>query len=265
MTDNRRQFLKTAVAGAVAAPPARRTIPVALIQFDAVAEQFDRNLSRMEELVADAVGRGARWVMFHEGTVCDYTPRLEELAEPVPGGRSTDRMAQVSRKNNCWISFGLSERDRDRFYIAQVFTGPRGFVHRYRKTWIWRDPSDKGYRNEWARYDPGTGPEIFEIDGLKATCFICADGDSPRCIQRAAALRPQIVFYPNNRGGLPAFEAFGAFARTIGAPMLVTNRTGMSWMHPCKGGCVVFSATGEVLAKANREGREETLLYQLEV
>lgn len=265
LSNNRRQFFKTAVAGAIAAPRAKRTVDVALVQFDAVPEEIDRNLARMEELVGNAVEQGARWVMFHEGTVCDYTPRLNELAEPVPGGRCCARMIQLARRRNCWISFGLAERDRDRFYITQVFCGPKGFVYSYRKTWIWRDPSDKGYRDEWARYDPGTGPEIFEMDGLKATCFICADGNAARCIQRAAAVNPEIVFYPNNRSNLPAFEKFGEYARTIRAPMLVTNRTGMSWMHPCKGGCVVYSAAGEVLAKANREGREETLLYRLEV
>jgi predicted amidohydrolase len=47
--------------------------------------------------------------------------------------------------------------------------------------------------------------------------------------------------------------------------MLVTNRTGLSWVHDCQGGNVVYSATGEVLAKANREGREEILIHDLEV
>ena len=47
--------------------------------------------------------------------------------------------------------------------------------------------------------------------------------------------------------------------------MLVTNRVGKSWMHQCAGGCVVYSSTGDVLAKANRDGREEILLHHLEL
>jgi predicted amidohydrolase len=78
-------------------------------------------------------------------------------------------------------------------------------------------------------------------------------------------VRPQVVFYPNNRSNLPKFEVFGERAAQIGAPMLVTNRVGKSWMNDTKGGCVIYSATGEVLAKANREGREEILLYDLPV
>lgn len=242
-----------------------RTWRVALVQFDAVPEQPERNLREMERLARQAVSQGARLVMFHEGTLTDYTPRLNELAERVPDGQACQRISSLARQLRCFISFGLSEREADRFYITQVFFGPEGLVYRYRKAWLWREPSDQGYRNEHARYDPGPGPERFTIDGIVATCFICADGEAPRCIQRAKALRPQLVFYPNNRGGLPDFPVFGARAKEIGAPMLVTNRVGKSWMHDCKGGCVAFDAQGNVLEKANREGREEVLMVDLRI
>jgi predicted amidohydrolase len=203
--------------------------------------------------------------MFHEGTLTDYTPRLNELAEQVPDGPACQHVAALAKQLGCFISFGLSERDGDRFYITQVFFGPEGLVHRYRKAWLWREEKDGGYRNEQARYDPGPGPERFTIDGIVATCFICADGEAPRCIQRAKALRPQLVFYPNNRGGLPDFPVFGARAKEIGAPMLVTNRVGKSWIHPCNGGCVAFDSHGNVVAKANRQGREEILMVDLAI
>jgi predicted amidohydrolase len=225
----------------------------------------DKNLRSMERLTRKAVGLGARWVMFHEGTLTDYTSRLDELAEPVPGGGSTRRMMDLAGELNCFISFGLSERDGDRFYIAQAFVGPGGFVHSYRKTWLWRSERDEGYRNEWARYDPGPGPEAFEFDGLKAVCFICADGEAPRCIDRAEAIRPEIVFFPNNRGSLPGFRVFGERAKRLGAPMLVTNRVGKSWVYDCRGGCVVYSSTGRVLARANRDGEEEILIHKLRI
>lgn len=241
------------------------TIPLALIQFDAVPEESAANLAKMRSLAEEAAVGKARWIMFHEGALCDYTPRVAELAERVPDGEATQSMLELAQTLGVYISFGLSEADGPRRFITQVFVGPEGFVYRYRKSWLWRQPDDAGYRHEWARYDPGTGPELFAIDGVEATCFICADGEAPRCVERAAALGPQVVFFPNNRGSLPAFEVFGERARTIGAPMLVTNRTGRSWTHDCVGGCVVFGADGAVLAKANREGCEEILRHDLEV
>ncbi|MDK1032784.1 MAG: carbon-nitrogen hydrolase family protein, partial [Planctomycetia bacterium] len=175
-----------------------RIIPVALIQFDAVPEHIEENLDRMEHLAEMAVEAGARWVMFHEGTVCDYTPRVADFAEPVPDGKSTQRMVKVAKRLGCYISFGVTEREDERFYITQVFVDRGGLVHAYRKSWLWRQPDDDGYRHEWARYDTGTGPELFAFDGVQATCFICADGEAPRRIERAAMLNPQVVFYPNN-------------------------------------------------------------------
>ncbi len=281
MASNRRDFLKnvfffTAAPGALAAQPnspdesdkpdTRIKIPVALVQFDAVPEQIDRNLREVERLTERAVSLGARWIMFHEGTLCDYTPRLRELAEPVPSGRSTGRIENLAHRLKCYISFGLSEVDNGRYYITQVFVGPSGFVYKYRKTWLYRHTGpDPTYRNEWVRYDPGTGPDLFLFDGIKATCFICADADAPRCIQRAAELAPQVVFFPINRGGIPRVEFEGEHARSIHAPILATNRVGYSWTHGMKGGSAMFSADGKVLAQANTNGEEEILVHALEI
>jgi predicted amidohydrolase len=258
-----------------------KAIPLALVQFDAVPEQIELNLQETERLAEKAVSLGARWVVFHENSLCDYTARVKELAEQVPEGPSTRRLLKLAQRLKCYLSFGLGlklaqrlkcylsfglgETRDSRYYITQVFVGPEGFLYRYRKTWVWLEPEDKGYRNEWMRFDPGTGPELFSIDGVQATCFICADGEAARCIERAAGLKPQVVFYPNNRAKLPEFDVFGHRAKTIQAPMLVTNRVGFSWMHKCEGGCVSYSKQGEVQAKANREGQEEILLHNLEV
>ncbi len=247
------------------ATPSERTIRVALVQFDAIPEQVERNREQMIRLAKQASESGARWVLFHEGAVCDYTPRLDELAEPVPDGPTTCRMMALAKELKVFLSFGLSEREGQRFYITQVFVGPAGFVTRYRKTWLWRSPEDQGYRNEWSRYDPGTGPELFDIDGVKAACFICADGNSARCLERIHRLRPQVAFHPNNRKSLTDDAEYARRAKTIGAPLLVPNRVGNSWMHACDGGSAILGADGTLLARANREGREEILIYDLPI
>ena len=281
MPQNRRAFLENLAAStagwalatganpgvvpAAAKQSQARTIPVALIQCDSVAGEIKRNLDNMERLTEQAAKAGARWIMFHELTLCDYADKPEMVAETVPQGATTRRMAKLAQRLRVFCAFGLAEKHGDRLYDSQVFVGPKGYFYHYRKTWLWLEPKDDGFRDEWARYDPGTGPEIFRLDGVRATCFICADGDSRRCHDRAAALKPQVVFFPNNRQSLPSFEDFGKIAARIGAPMLVANRVGRSVIYDCKGGCAVFSAQGEVLAKANREGREEILQYELQL
>jgi predicted amidohydrolase len=240
-----------------------RTLRIALVQFDARPEKVATNTRAIKVLSTRAARLGAEFVMFHEGTLCDYTPRLKKIAERVPEGKHARELEKVARELGIYLSYGLSEVDGDRYYITQVFNAPHGFLYKYRKTWLWREESDKGYRNEQARYDPGTGPDLFEIAGLRATCFICADGEAPRCIERARSLKPEIIFYPNNREELPGQSVFGKRARLIGAPMLVTNRVGKSWMHRCKGGCVVYDRAGSILAAANTNGSEEILGYDL--
>ena len=110
---------------------------------------------------------------------------------------------------------------------------------------------------------------MFEIDGVRATCYICADANAPRCIQRAKNLRPQVVFWPVNACTHdPTWlrDMMAAHARAIGAPVLMANRIGDSWAWKGgNGGAAVYSAAGELLAGANCEGKEEILIYDLEI
>lgn len=247
---------------------------IALVQFDSVPEQNARNVEAIARLATTAAGRGAKFIMFHEVTVTDYVGDVEKFSEEVPGGPACQSIGALAKSLGVYISFGLSEKTDDkRYYITQVFMGPQGFVYKYRKTWINRGPSvgdgvvgDNGYRNEHARYDCGTGPEIFSIGGLRATCFICADAGAQRCIDRARLLGPDIVFFPNNRASyLGRRGSFLKIAAEIGAPMLVANRVGKSWMHDCRGGCAFISGSGEVLANTLPGAQEEILIFDLPV
>ena len=246
-----------------------RVIRVAVVQFNAIPEQVDHNLGEMERLARQAAAGGARWIAFHEGTVCDYTDHVERLAEPVPNGKSTVRMEQVAKAIDCIISFGLSEQDGDRFYITQVFVGPEGYFYHYRKTWLHKNFEDRGFRDEYARYDPGTGPELFQIDGIQASCFICADHTSSRCIQRMKALNPQVVFHPVNIATNDTTwvrKIVEDCSKEIGAPVITANRVGASWVHrDGNGGSAIYSGEGRLLAGANSEGREEILYHDLAI
>ena len=152
MVESRRGFLKTLVVGTAggalwAGPEGGdlraaengdgvRNIRVALVQCDSVAEQVERNLDNMERLAEQAVKSGARWIMFHELTVCDYADKSEGVAELVPQGISTTRMTKVAERLHCIIIFGLAEKCQGRIYDSQVFVGPKGYFYHYRKTWL---------------------------------------------------------------------------------------------------------------------------------
>ncbi len=241
-----------------------KTFRVALVQFDSKPGQVQKNLEAMERIAREAVQHDAELVMFHELATSDYMDDMGNFAEPIPQGPSCQAMEKLAKELRCYISFGMPEKNEDRLHIAQVFVGPDGFIYRYRKTWLWRSKGDEGFRNEWARYNPGTGPELFEIAGIQATCMICADADAPRCIEQARTLNPQLVFFPVNRGA-KSFHEYPAVAAQIGAPMLVTNRIGDSHGKTCVGGCTVYAPDGQLLAVANRNQTEEILYYTLTI
>ena len=279
MWKHRRQLLKGLVVGAagsavlpgleapapapgkVRAPATK--IPVALIQCNSVPGQERRNLAAMERMSEHAAKAGARWILFPELTVCDYMDKPAEAAEGVPGGECTARMSRVSQRLGAFVGFGLVEKSGGSIYDSYVFTGPQGYIHHYRKTWLWYVPSDESYRDEWSRFDPGTGPEIFEFDGVRATCFICADSNSRRCVERAASLQPQVVLFPINRSKVSSYEDYAEIARKIKAPTLVPNRVGRSIAKDTMGGSVIYSPEGAILARANSDGREEILRHDL--
>jgi N-carbamoylputrescine amidase len=238
------------------------TLRVAAVQFDARPGEPEHNRGRMLELVRAAAERDAELVLFHENALLDYGPRVRALAEPVPDGPTCRALDALARELGVWIGAGLAERAGEQVHVTHAFFGPDGYVGRYRKTWLFRSPSDP-YRDEWAWFDPGDGPALLEIAGLSTAVLICADADSARQVERIAALAPELVLFPNNRSRLPGPERFADLARRVGAPVVLANRVGRSWQHACKGGSLVLAADGRLLARANRAGREEILVYDV--
>jgi N-carbamoylputrescine amidase len=245
---------------APASAHAGRTLRVAAVQFDARPEDPAHNRARMLELARAAAARDAELVLFHENALLDYGPRVRELAEGVPGGPTCRALEALARELDLWIGAGLAERAGEHVYVAHAFFGPDGYAGRYRKSWLFRSAADP-LRDEWAWFDPGDGPALLEIAGLSTAVLICSDADSARCIERVAALAPELVLFPNNRSRLPGPERFADLARRIGAPVVLANRVGRSWQHACNGGSLVLAADGRLLARANRAGREEILVY----
>jgi predicted amidohydrolase len=243
-------------------PPPAESVRVALVQFDAVPGQRERNLAEMERLVEQAVSGGAQLVMFHELATSDYVDDIDPLAERIPDGPSCQRMGRLAGRLGCHIAFGMPEREGARRFIAYVFLGPQGLIARYRKTWLYKTDADEGFRNEWARYDPGTGPEAFEILGLRATSLICADADSPRAIERVRRLKPDVIFFPVNRGA-KLFTTYPRIVARMGAPTLVANRVGQSHTRDCVGGSAVYDASGQIIVEANRSGEEQIIYHDL--
>jgi len=240
---------------------------IALIQLSTIEEQPETNLEKIIKFSRKAKEKGAKIIMFHEGTLTDYVSDVDKFAEEVPSGNTCQIIKGLAEELNVIISFGLIEKEGIRRHITQVFIGPNNFFYKYQKAWLYptteRIKANRRHRNEPDDFDPGKGPDLFEIEGLKASCIICADGMTKRCFTVLNELKPQIIFYPNNREMLRSKEYWGDIAKKANAPLLITNRVGSSWGEKCQGGCYVFSKKGELLATTKTED-EEMLIFDLD-
>lgn len=234
---------------------------IAIVQIDSEQEQPEKNLAKILEKSREAHAQGAKIILFHEGTLTDYVADIDAFAQEAPDGPACRAVHALARELDVYISFGLIEKDGIDHYITQVFLGP-DLTYRYRKTWLYATTDKikaiRRYRDEPTYFDCGNGPEIFEIGGIRASCIICADANAERCVKKLQLLKPDLVFYPNNREMWWRPQFLEHFAKTIGAPLLVANRVGKSWGEQCEGGSVALDSKGNRLVQA---GDTEEIIY----
>ncbi len=234
---------------------------------NSIVEKPEINLNKIIELSRKAKQQGAKIVQFHEGTLTDYVNDVEKFAQEIPNGDACTKIKALAEELSIYIYFGLIEKEGIRRHITQVFLGPNNFLYKYQKAWIYptscRIKSTRRHRNESDDFDPGKGPDLFEIEGIKASCIICNDGNVGRCFKVLNQLKPNLIFYPNNREIAREEEYWGGVAKKAGAPLLITNRVGSSWGEKCEGGCHVYSKEGKLLASTKTED-EEILIFDLD-
>ena len=113
---------------------------VAAVSMNGLLGEPERVLEAIDGWCERAASAKAHLVLFPELVVHGHcTPRTWELAEPVPDGPSTRRLAELARRDGLVLSVGLSEKERDIVYNAQVLVGPNGYIGKQRKLHLSRD------------------------------------------------------------------------------------------------------------------------------
>src|SRR5436190_3515677 len=113
----------------------------AAVQFESLPGDKEANFRKIEKFVEQAAAQGARLIVFPECCVTGYwfirnlsVEQLAALAEPIPDGPSTQRLADLARKHRITVGAGLVEAAGDSvFYNSYVVALPDGTMHRHRK------------------------------------------------------------------------------------------------------------------------------------
>ena len=209
--------------------PARPTPPervtVAAIQMESVMGDVDGNVAKIERLVRQAAGRGARICVLPECAVCGYCDMgndvfwgtkaedgfmdVHTVAEPIPGP-STERLAKLADELDVYLTVPLLERvvenvpggdegEKERFYNSIALVGPDGTLlasHRKRIMWTVADT-----------YCMSEGPErVCTVDTPYGRLGLMICRDVHRLVRELGEAKTDIIlhcvaWYGPNSGG----------------------------------------------------------------
>lgn len=134
--------------------------------------------------------------LFASGYFFDSTEQAAALAESVPDGPTTERLAEWARQSGATIVAGLPERDGDTVYNSAVLVTPNGWLGTYRKTHL--------FYEETRHFAPGPdGFEVWTVTDRRGRSYrlgvmICFDWLFPESARTLALKGADIIAHPSN-------------------------------------------------------------------
>ena len=175
----------------------RNGMRIAVVQQDANPGKPEENRNKALRFARQALDQGVDVVLFHEELLVGYVKDLRELAEPVDGP-TTRAFQSLLGGSQALVIYGLTERDRDKYFISATVVSANGVLTNYHKTHLWW--RDKGVRHEPTFYQPGDRLVTFNVEGHKCGLMICYDGDFPEMTRAYANRGCSVLFWLNNLG-----------------------------------------------------------------
>ncbi|MGN6491038.1 MAG: nitrilase family protein [Agriterribacter sp.] len=168
---------------------------IATAQFEHRSGDKDYNLSRIDHLSAIAASQGAQAVAFHECSITGYTfatdldkEQMLDLAEFVPGGKSTEALQSIAAKHNIAVLAGLFEKDKKGLlHKPCVCVDSTGVIAKFRKLHPFINP----------HLTPGNEYCIFDLHGWKCGILICYDNNVIENVRATKLLGADIIFMPH--------------------------------------------------------------------
>jgi predicted amidohydrolase len=268
-----------------------RPLKLAAVQLDTVAMEVNHNVHKAMHWARRAFESGATHVFFHEGLTADYSPDPVRFGRPLHS-HEVFGFVRLAERYDGTVALGLNEVFEGRPYISCVYVSKRGIDGVYRKSYLWPheytgqgveaafwrtgDPSEaktrpvltgewppyrRGYRQERGIIAPGEGTKNVRVGDLTIGTLICADAEHPAAWETFRREVPDLIFFQaNSSGGAgSSLRACQDVARTLGVPMVATNRAGFSYASWMKGGSFLLADDGTVVAQANEQGEEEVV------
>jgi len=170
-------------------------IKVAAIQIEPHIGDKDFNLKKMTEFIDKAAHQGAKLIVLPElantGYIFNSREEAFSLAEPVPGGHTTELLIKKANERNIYIASGITEIDGKVLYNSSVLVGPKGYIGKYRKNHLWDE--------EKIFFEHGNlGFPVFDLPFGRVGMMICYDGWFPESTRILRLQGADIIINPTN-------------------------------------------------------------------
>jgi predicted amidohydrolase len=178
----------------------KRSIRAASVQFEHSGGHKEANLSKIESFLELASSRGVELILFPECCITGYwfmrklsKSELLALAEPIPGGDSSQLIISFARHYRMLVGAGLVEVDEEgRLYNSYVVTFPDGRYYRHRKLHC--------FINE--HMHSGDGYTVFDTDlDVRMAVLTCYDNNIGENVRMCALKGAQVLCAPHQTGG----------------------------------------------------------------
>ncbi|MBD3189339.1 MAG: acyltransferase [Candidatus Heimdallarchaeota archaeon] len=167
---------------------------VGFIQFKPIFGDISGNIRRSLQLIRKTAD--ADLLVLPElcttGYLFEKQVEVQELAEVVPSGETTQRLMEVAEETNTFLVAGICEKGKNnKYYNSAVLLGPKGFIDVYRKVHL--------FDKEKLFFSPGTNPfKIYDIGQAKIGILICFDWIFPEATRVLALKGAEIICHPAN-------------------------------------------------------------------
>lgn len=236
---------------------------VAYLQFAPSYLDVEANLQAVEELIssveADLIVLPE---LFTSGYFFQSQEDLAQVAEPIPGGRSTAALREWASSLDATLVAGVAEQEGELFYNSAVVVRPTGTVDTYRKVHL--------FYEETRLFEPGNlGFPVFDIvtgAGVeyRLGVMVCFDWYFPEAARTLALNGADVIAHPSNLVLPHCPDSMPIRARENHVFTITANRYGEEEKGDERltfiGMSEVCDSSGTILQRADQQGDEVGVL-----
>lgn len=234
-----------------------RSVKGAYLQFAPEYLKVDANLAAVEPLVRSAdVDLLVLPELFTSGYFFHSPEDLNQVAEPIPEGRTTQRLVEWAANTGATLVAGLPEQHGEDVYNSAVVVQPDGSVSTYRKVHL--------FYEEMLLFEPGDlGFRVVDVSTRTGTEYrlgvmVCFDWYFPEAARSLAMNGADVIAHPSNLVLPHCPDSMPVRARENNVYTITANRYGTERKGEEEltfiGTSVICGPDGSILRRAEETG-----------